>query len=226
MESFDKIFARAAKRKGGVAELEALLPAKKVSAKSKRALQNIQDADILAEMTKCIFRSGFVWQIIENKWPGFEKAFNGFDVSQCAMLSDEDLEALQTNTEIVRNGKKIASVRKNAQFILDVRESHGSFGQFLAEWPEDDFVDLWLTLKTRGDRLGGQTGRFFLRFIGRDTPMFSADVVKALIQQKVVDKEPTSKKALAQTQQAFNQWRAESGRPYCQISRVLACSVP
>ena len=44
-------------------------------------------------MTKCIFRSGFVWKIVENKWPHFEAAFHGFDVTRCAMLSDEELEA-------------------------------------------------------------------------------------------------------------------------------------
>ena len=27
-------------------------------------------------------------------------------------------------------------------------------------------------------------------------------------------------------QEAFDIWREESGRPYCQISRILACSVP
>ena len=96
----------------------------------------------------------------------------------------------------------------------------------MADWPEDDFVGLWDDLKSRGDRLGGQTGRYFLRFIGRDTPSLSGDVVKALIKAKVVDKAPTSKKALAAVQDAFNAWRGESGRPYCEISRVLACSVP
>ncbi len=222
MDSFESIFDRAASRKGGVDELEALLPTKP----SKAKLTKIEDAAVLAEMTKCVFRSGFVWQIIEAKWPGFETAFNQFDVAECAMLSDEDLEKLQQNTDIVRNGKKIAAVRDNAQYVLSLRDEHGSFGKFLAAWPDDDFVELWAHLKKNGNRLGGQTGRFFLRFIGRDTPMFSRDVVKAMIAEGVVDKEPTSKKALGQTQEAFNTWREESGRPYCQISRVLACSVP
>ena len=73
--------------------------------------------------------------------------------------------------------------------------------------------------------MGGQTGRYFLRFMGRDTPVFSRDVVQALIRAKVVDKEPTSKKALSQTQAAFNSWREESELNFAQISRVLACSV-
>ena len=220
MDTFDSIFERAAERKGE-AELEAML----TKGKSAKQLAKVSDSAVLEEMTKCVFRSGFVWQIIERKWPGFVQAFHQFDVMQCAMLSDEDLESLQQNPEIVRNGQKIQSVRNNALFVKEIRDAHGSFGQFLADWPDDDFVELWQLLKKRGSRLGGQTGRFFLRFIGRETPMFSGDVVKALIAQGIVDKEPTSKAALAKTQDAFNQWCAESGRGYNAISRVLACSV-
>ena len=222
MDSFDSIFQRAAERKGGVEELETLLP----KAASSRALKALPDDRVLAEMTKCIFRSGFVWQVVENKWPGFEVAFHGFDVSRCAMLSDEEAEALTQDASIIRNAKKIQSVPKNAAYVLDVRAEHGCFGAYLADWPVNDIVGLWDDLKKRGDRLGGQTGKFFLRFIGKDTPMFSNDVVDALIGMHVVDKAPTSRKALAAVQDAFNQWHDESGRDLCEISRVLACSVP
>lgn len=222
MDSFDSIFQRAAERKGGVDELEALLP----KPESELSLKELQDDRVLAEMTKCIFRSGFVWKVVENKWPGFEAAFYGFDVSRCAMLSDEELEALTQDTSIIRNAKKIRSVSRNAAFILDVRADHGSFGAYLADWPTRDIVGLWDDLKQRGDRLGGQTGKFFLRFIGKDTPMFSNDVVKALVAMRIVEKAPTSKKAIAVVQDAFNQWHDESGRDLCEISRVLACSVP
>ena len=119
---------------------------------------------------------------------------------------------------------KIASVRANAQYILDVRAEHGSFQSFLTEWPNDDFVGLWEHLKKNGSRLGGQTGRYFLRFIGYDSPIFSKDVVAALVQADVVDKEPTSKKAQLTTQEAFVTWQQESGRSFKEISRVLAMS--
>ncbi len=223
MDSFDSIFQRAAERKGGMEALQALLP----QAASERELSARRDADYLAEMTRCVFRAGFVWQIIEHKWPGFEMAFDGFDVASCALLGDEALEALGADDRIVRNAAKIRSVPRNAAFILDVREHWGGFGAFLAEWPVTDIVGLWLELKRRGDRLGGQTGRFFLRFVGKDTPVLSLDVLTALRAQGVVDsdREPTSRKALARIQAAFNQWRDESGRDLCQISRVLSCSV-
>ncbi len=220
MRTFDSIFAQAAARKGSET-LESLLPEPKTAAQ----LQSETDDRYLAEMAKAVFRSGFVWKIIENKWPGFEEAFDRFDTMACAMLSDEDLEALSQDTRIVRNAKKIGSVRGNAQFLRDVKGSHGGFGAYLAAWPEDDIVGLWAELKRRGERLGGNTGPFFLRFIGKDTFMLSADVVAALVGMGIVDKTPTGKKALAAVQDAFNQWRDQSGRPLCQISRVLACSV-
>jgi len=60
--------------------------------------------------------------------------------------------------------------------------------------------------------------------MGKDTPVLSRDVVTALIAAGVVDKDPTSKKALGQVQAAFNEWKAESGRSLTEISRVLAFS--
>lgn len=221
MDSFDSIFQRAAERKGGAQALQDILP----KTVSDRMLKNRPDSFYLAEMTRCVFRSGFVWKIIEAKWPGFEEAFDGFDVSGCAMLSDEDLERLATDERIVRNARKIQSVRGNALFVREVRAEHGSFGAYLAAWPREDFTGMWQQLKTRGDRLGGQTGRFFLRFVGWDTPVLSEDVVRALIGQGVIDKAPTSKKALAAVQEAFNVWQTESGRPFSEISRILSATL-
>ncbi len=117
MQSFSVIYEKAAARKGGAEALEALLPKPKSAAQLKR----VTDDRYLAEMTKCVFRSGFVWQIIEHKWPGFEAAFDRFDTAACAMLSDEDLERLGADERIVRHGKKIASVRGNAQFVREMK---------------------------------------------------------------------------------------------------------
>lgn len=221
MQHFDDIYARAAARKGGERALEQLL----VPVRDTTDLRTISDADVLAEMTACVFRAGFVWRVITAKWPGFQSAFHDFDVTRCAMLSDEEIEDLTGNTDIVRHGTKIASVRANALYILDIRAEHGSFGTFMANWPDSDFVGLWLHLKKHGSRLGGQTGRYCLRFLGYDTPILSRDVVAALIGAGVVDKEPTSKRDLTAMQDAFNSWREQSDRSSREISRLLALSV-
>jgi 3-methyladenine DNA glycosylase Tag len=61
--------------------------------------------------------------------------------------------------------------------------------------------------------------------VGKDTFVPSYDVVAALNAQQIIDKVPTSLRDLATVQDAFNQWHAESGRPMCQISMMLAFTV-
>jgi 3-methyladenine DNA glycosylase Tag len=177
IESFDSIFARAARRKGGAAALEQLLP----EPRSARELCAIADRDFLAEMTRKIFQSGFVWKVVDQKWPGFEEVFWRFDPHKLVLASDEQIDRMASDTRIIRHLKKVSSVRHNAQMILDISREYGSFGQFLAQWPESEIVDLWLMLKKRGSRLGGNTGPYFLRFVGKDTFILSRDVCAYLL---------------------------------------------
>ena len=59
----------------------------------------------------------------------------------------------------------------------------------------------------------------------KDSFLLTNDVVRALIEAGVIAKKPTTKDARAATAAAFNRWAAESGRPLCQISRILALSM-
>ena len=97
----------------------------------------------------CIFRAGFVWRIIDYKWPGFESAFAKFNPLAVAHFSDERLEELAQDTTIVRHFTKIVAVRHNAVYVLDQQRRHGSFGAFIADWPTEDIVGLWLELKNK-----------------------------------------------------------------------------
>ena len=99
MRKFDSIRKRAADKTGGDAALMRLLePLSKTD-----GYKELSDSDFLEEMAKCVFRSGFVWKIIEKKWPGFCAAFDDFDVTQCAMLSEEEIDKLAEDTRIVRH---------------------------------------------------------------------------------------------------------------------------
>lgn len=222
MQKFETIYKRAAKRKGGTDALEELLGSDHDSVD----LGKFSDDRYLSEMTKRIFCAGFVWRVIESKWPGFEEAFQGFDIEKMAGLSDNDITELTKDERIVRNAQKIQTVRDNAHLILNIGAEHGSFGAFLAEWPADNQVGLLNLLKKRGSRLGGMTAQYFLRFVGKDSYILSKDVVAALVAAGVVDNhKASSQKDLKAIQEAFNQWHVESGRSYTEMSRVLAMSI-
>ena len=221
MRSFAEIFDIASERKGGASELEALLE----PAMSDQEIANVPDDRWLAKMAQCIFNAGFNWKVVEAKWPGFEEAFEGFQPGRVAMFNDDDLARLVSDERIVRHGGKIRSVQDNAIFVCEVVKEHGSFGKFIADWPASDYVGLLDALKKRGSRLGGNTGQYFLRFSGKDSFILSADVTARLVAENVIDKPATSKKAMQQVQDAFNQWSEESGRGLKEISRVLAMSI-
>ena len=220
MRSFNELFEIAANRKGGPDAIEEL-----INTTSPPNLKSITNDRWLSTMAKCVFQAGFNWKVVDSMWPGFEKAFNNFDIGYCAMLNDEDFDRLVSDKSIVRHGTKIRSVQENAIFVASLAKQHGSAGQFFASWPSEDFIGLLSLLKKNGSRLGGNTGQYFLRFMGVDGFILSADVVSRLIAEGVIDKAPTSQKALVQVQQAFNTLHQESGRPLTQISRVLAMSL-
>jgi 3-methyladenine DNA glycosylase Tag len=222
MLSFRSIRARAAKRKGGEKQLASLLP----RATSPDALKKLKDDRALAEMAKRIFSAGFVWSVIENKWPGFEDAFLKFDPKRLLSQSDEFWEKLTADKRIVRNPQKIMATRENAQFVADIAREHGSFGKFIADWPVEDQIGLLDVLSKRGSRLGGRTGQYFLRFIGKDGFVVSGDVVACMRDAGLdIAENPTSKKDLKKIQDQFNAWAKETGLPYVHISRICAMSI-
>jgi 3-methyladenine DNA glycosylase Tag len=221
MKSFDRIEALAGKHHGGPKGVSAALRQWTVDTNVKAK----PDDRFLAGMARAVFSSGFSWQVIEAKWPGFEEAFDKFNPKRVAAYGDDKVDALLKDTRIVRNGAKIVATIANARFVAATAKEHGSFGAFLAGWPETDQVGLMAHLGKHASRLGGATVQYFLRFEGWDAFILSTDVVKALIREGVVSKAPTSRKDLAAVQAAFNAWREESGRPVREISRILALSV-
>lgn len=220
MKSFDAIYGRALARKGE----EALL-ARLPTVKSRDALVATSNDRFLSAMAKCVFAAGFRWRVVEAKWAGFEAAFEGFDPELVGGYGEETVAALRNDTRIIRNPQKIQASIENARFVMDVSDEHDGFGRFIADWPTEKITGLWEYLRQHGARLGGMTGPRMLRNVGKDTFIFSTDVVFALSSQGLITGKPTSKKAEQQALEAFLRWRDESGRPFAELSMILACSV-
>ena len=208
-------------RFGSAAALEAMLP----QPRSAEELRAISDDRYLSLLSLRIFRAGLKHSLVDAKWPAFEEVFFGFDPEKVVLMGAERLENLMQDARIIRHLGKLKSVPRNAQFILDVQKEKGSFGALIADWPVHDIVGLWKYLAKHGCQLGGLSAPRFLRMVGKDSFVPTDDMVAALKAQQIIDKAPTSLKELAAVQAAFNQWQAESGRPLCQLSVMLAHTV-
>jgi 3-methyladenine DNA glycosylase Tag len=219
--SFKSIRERAAKRKGGEKVLASLMPKKP----NNKALAKLPDDRVLSEMAARVFSAGFVWSVIDSKWPGFEEAFLGFNPKRLLFQPAEFWEKLASDKRIVRNALKIRSVHDNARFVAEIATEHGSFGKFLAKWPADDQAGLMEVLDKRGSRLGGFSGQYLLRFLGWDAFVLSGDVLLCLRDSGVPIGSGTSKKDLRAAQAQLNAWAEESGLPITYVSRTCAMSI-
>lgn len=208
-------------RFGSAKALESYLPTPKTS----KQLQAIGDDRYLSTMALRVFRAGLKHSLVDAKWPTFEEVFYRFDPEKVVLMGADHLERLMQDARIIRHLGKLKSVPRNAQLVLDIEKEHGSFGNFIAQWPVDDITGLWQYLAKHGNQMGGLSAPRFLRMVGKDTFIPTWDVVAALNAQKIVDKVPTSKRDQAIVQQVFNQWQSESGRPLCQLSAMLAFTV-
>lgn len=221
MRHIDEIWDLAAARKGG---REAVLqggPEVKMPAQ----LAALPDSAWLAQMSRGIFTAGLAWSVVENKWPGIQEAFKSFDIAACAHMSEDWFYELAEDKRIIRSPPKIRSVQENALWISEISAEHGGFGAFIGAWPAEDFAALLALLKKDGTRLGGNTGAYALRNMGVESFILTQSVVARLVAEGIVDKAPSSKKAMVAVQDAFNAWKRQSGMTLTQISRILAQSV-
>jgi DNA-3-methyladenine glycosylase I len=121
-------------------------------------------------LTKAIFQAGFSWQVIRDKWPGFQQAFEGFDIATVAAYGEPDVERLVKDANIVRNRRKIEATVHNAREMWNLIQKHGTFHAYLRSLDGLDYAARRKELGQRFENLG-PTGVFtFLWSVGEPVP--------------------------------------------------------
>ena len=225
IQRFAAIQKRAVVRKGGAAALAALLP----PPADPNTLRNLPDDRALAEMARRVFSAGFVWKVIEAKWPGFEAAFLGFDPVRLNFEPDEFWERLTGDERIVRHAAKIMSVRANARFVLrhgsrarQLRQIHRRAGR-RPTWSACS--NSWASAARASAVLTGQC--LLSQFLGKDGFMLNKDVIAIACATPAwtFRKARVRKRNCGLIQDQFNAW-AEEIRPFARpLSRICAMSI-
>src|ERR1700719_677669 len=210
-----------ARQRHGAGAIDARLPQPRPEAE----LRALSDDRYLSQMSLRIFRAGLKHSLVDAKWPAFEEVFAGFDPRRVRAMPDEAMEKLLGDARLIRHWGKLKSVRDNAAAMLAVAEEFGSFGGWVGTWPGNNVVELWEVLAKSFSQMGGNSGPTFLRMVGKDTFILTPSVTAALKHWGAVDAPPKNRKDLALVQAAFNTWTAETGRPLCQLSLILAASI-
>ena len=93
-------------------------------------------------------QAGLSWEIVLKKREGYRNLFHYFDPKLVAKMTDQELEDLITNPAIIRNRRKIFSVRQNACVFLKIQKDFGVFDRYLWSFVNDKpIINHWKTFK-------------------------------------------------------------------------------
>ncbi len=128
------------------------------------------DDGYFEELTKAIFRAGFNWRVVREKWENFKTSFHGFEIQKVAGYDEADIARLFADASIIRNRRKILAAVENAQTMLMLTADHGSFREFLRSLDPIDYYQRVRLLTGLFAGLG-RTGAFvFLHCVNEETP--------------------------------------------------------
>lgn len=77
------------------------------------------------------FQAGLSWITVLKKRKAFRKAFDNFDYNKVAKYSENRVEKLLQNADIIRSRSKINSAINNAKIFIEIQKEFGSFSKYI-----------------------------------------------------------------------------------------------
>jgi DNA-3-methyladenine glycosylase I len=92
-------------------------------------------------------QAGLSWETVLKKREGYRNSFKNFDIQSVAKMTDEELENLMQNPQIIRNRLKIFSTRKNALAFIQIQKEFGSFDKYIWAFVDNkQIVNKWTSI--------------------------------------------------------------------------------
>ena len=124
------------------------------------------DTALFERLVLEINQAGLSWLTILKKRESLQRAYSHFDVSAVAEYTEQDEARLLETEGVIRNKLKIKAAIHNAQVIIRLQKSHGSFQQWLDKQhplAKPDWVKLF---KSTFKFTGGEITKEFLVSLG------------------------------------------------------------
>ncbi|MGH6880030.1 MAG: DNA-3-methyladenine glycosylase I [Hypericibacter sp.] len=127
---------------------------------SEYGFPNADESALFERLVLEINQAGLSWLTILKKREAFKAAYAEFDVDRVAAFKARDKARLLKDAGIIRNRLKIEAAIENAKRIQALRESHGSFAQWIdAHHPltKEEWVKLFKkTFRFTGGEIVGE----------------------------------------------------------------------
>lgn len=118
-------------------------------------------------------QAGLSWETILKRRNGYRTAFHNFCPHTVAHMSNDELESLCHNTDIIRNRLKIYAARTNALVFLNIQKEFGSFDHYVWRFVNDKpIINHWHSMKEvpatspESDALSHDLKKRGMKFVG------------------------------------------------------------
>lgn len=118
-------------------------------------------------------QAGLSWITILKKRQNYRKAFDRFDPSKIARYNKHKINALLKDPGIVRNRLKVESTVLNAQIYLELKEQHGSFGDYIWQFVDHaPVINRWKSMQqvpaktVQSDTMSKELKKRGFKFVG------------------------------------------------------------
>ncbi len=89
------------------------------------------DNELFGRLILEINQAGLSWTTILNKQRNFREAYAQFDIATIAAFTADDRERLLNDAGIIRNRLKVNAAIHNAQVVIGIQKTYGSFKNWL-----------------------------------------------------------------------------------------------
>ena len=86
------------------------------------------------------FQAGLSWLTVLKKREAFRKAYDNFDVTKVANYTDDKINELLQNPDIIRSKNKIAASINNAKIFIQIQKEFGRFSKYIWAFSDNKIV--------------------------------------------------------------------------------------
>lgn len=118
-------------------------------------------------------QAGLSWETVLKKRESYKEIFHNFEVKKVATMTDEELNEICKNPNIIRNKLKIFSARRNAIAFIKIQKEYGSFSNFIWKFVENKpiinypkvFKDIPVSTKI-SEKISKSLKKYGMNFVG------------------------------------------------------------
>lgn len=113
------------------------------------------------------FQAGLSWECVLNKRESFRKAYDNFDIEKVINYTEEKINELQNNKEIIRNKLKIKASINNSKIFKEISQEHGSFYNYLLSFYDGKTIyETGKTTNELSDKISRDLIKRGMKFVG------------------------------------------------------------